>query len=57
MVTGKTPVVEWDNSKPTTIPFRMVSTDKIKDELGFKPQNTFEDGIRETIEWFKENDK
>ena len=31
---------------------RMVSTDRIKDELGFKPSYTFEEGIAETIEWY-----
>ena len=52
-VTGKSPIVEWDNSKPTTIPYRMVSTERITSELGFKPNYSFEDGIRETIEWYK----
>ena len=56
-VTGKTPKVEWDNSKPTTIPFRSCSTDRIKKELGFKPNYTFEQGIKETVDWFKENNK
>jgi len=54
--TGKTPNVEWDNSKPTTIPFRMVSTERITKELGFKPDYTFEEGMKETVEWYKEND-
>ena len=54
-VTGKTPQVEWDNSKPTTIPFRSCSTDRISKELGFKPKYTFEEGIRETVEWYLEN--
>ena len=53
--TGKTPKVEWDNSKPTTIPFRMVSTERITNELGFKPDYTFEDGMRETVDWYLEN--
>ena len=34
-VSGLTPKIVWDNSKPTTIPFRMVSTEKINN-LGFK---------------------
>lgn len=51
-VSGLTPEIVWDNSKPTTIPFRMVDTQKIND-LGFKPTYTFEEGISETIEWFK----
>ncbi len=51
-VTDKNPKVEWDNSKPTTIPFRSCSTERIQKELGFKPNYTFENGIEETVEWF-----
>ena len=54
-VTGKTPKVEGDNSKPTTIPFRACSTERIKTELNFKPIYTFESGIRKTIEWYENN--
>ena len=39
---GKTPDVQWDNSKPTTIPFRSCSTERIETELGFKPDYTFD---------------
>jgi GDP-L-fucose synthase len=56
-VTGKTPEVIWDDSKPTTIPFRAVSTDRIKNELGFEPKYSFEEGIKETIEWYIQNEK
>jgi GDP-L-fucose synthase len=52
-VTGKTPEIVWDNTKPTTIPYRAVSTDRIQNELGFKPKYTFEEGIKETIEYYK----
>ena len=51
-VTKQTPQVEWDASKPTTIPFRAVSTERIQNELGFKPSYTFEEGMKETIDWF-----
>ena len=54
-VSGLSPNIVWDNSKPTTIPFRMVSTDRINNELGFKPQYTFKQGIEETISWYKSN--
>jgi GDP-L-fucose synthase len=54
-VTGKNPEVIWDESKPTTIPFRAVSVDRIKNELGFNSKYTFEEGIKETIEWCNEN--
>lgn len=54
-VTENTPEVIWDNSKPTTIPFRAVSTERIQSELGFEPTYSFEEGMRETINWYKEN--
>lgn len=56
-VTGKTPHVIWDESKPTTIPFRAVSIDRIKNELGFDSEYTFEEGIKETVEWYIKNEK
>jgi GDP-L-fucose synthase len=51
-VTGNTPEVIWDDSKPTTIPFRAVSTERIQNELGFKPTYSFEEGMKETIDWY-----
>ncbi len=51
--TKKSPKIIWDNSKPTTIPFRMVSTERITNELGFYPEYTFEQGIEKTVEWYK----
>jgi GDP-L-fucose synthase len=55
-MSGKFPDVEWDNSKPTTIPFKLSNIDRIQNELGFEPKYTFRDAIQETIEWYKEND-
>jgi GDP-L-fucose synthase len=54
-VTGKNPEVIWDETKPTTIPFRAVSTERIQNELGFKPTYTFEEGMKETIDWYTKN--
>lgn len=56
-VTDKNPEINWDDSKPTTIPFRAVSTERIKNELGFIPKYTFEQGIKETIDWYIKNEK
>jgi len=53
--TGKNPEVIYDETKPTTIPFRMVSTERLTNELGFTPSYTFEEGIQETVNWYKEN--
>ena len=53
--TNKNPEVIYDETKPTTIPFRMVSTERLTNELGFTPSYTFEEGIQETVNWYKEN--
>lgn len=50
--TNKTPDVIFDSTKPTTIPFRMVSTERLKNELGFELSYSFDEGIKETIEWY-----
>lgn len=52
-ISGLNPKITWDDSKPTTIPFRAVSTRRINTELGFTPTHTFEQGIKETIEWYQ----
>lgn len=53
--TNKSPKVIWDESKPTTIPFRMVCTDRLNNELGFKPSYTFDQGMQETVDWYIKN--
>lgn len=53
--TDITPEVFYDESKPTTIPFRMVSTERLENELGFEKKYSFEEGIKETVDWFKKN--
>jgi len=53
--TGKSPKVVYDETKPTTIPFRMVDTQRITHELGFKSKWTFEEGIQKTVNWYLEN--
>ena len=30
---------------------------KIREELGYKPSVTFEEGIQKTIDWYKENEE
>jgi GDP-L-fucose synthase len=53
--TNKDPKVFYNETKPTTIPFRMVNTERLEKELGFKKQYSFEKGISETVNWYKEN--
>jgi nucleoside-diphosphate-sugar epimerase len=47
------PTIEWDNSKPTTIPYKVSSIERLQNELDFKPDYTFEQGIKETMEWYE----
>jgi len=49
--------VEFDASKPTTIPFRMVDTSKAKEILGFEPEVSLEDGLKDTVEWYMQTTK
>ena len=44
--------VIYNSSKPTAIPFRMVDTSKAKRVLGFEPSITFEEGIKDTVDWY-----
>jgi len=46
---------EYDESKPVTIQYRALDTSKANDVIGYKPTISFEDGIKETVEWIREN--
>ena len=45
--------VEFDASKPTTIPVRMVNTTKATEILGFRPEISLEEGLFDTVNWYK----
>lgn len=44
--------IVWDKSKPDGQPRRRVSAQKAKKEFGFKAETPFEEGLKETIDWF-----
>jgi len=46
--------VQYDRSKPTMIPKRMIDISLAKEKLGFEPKVSLQDGIKRTIEWYKE---
>tara|TARA_R110000824_G_scaffold54557_6_gene150565 strand:- start:7519 stop:8496 length:978 start_codon:yes stop_codon:yes gene_type:complete len=46
--------IEWDTSKPTGDARRVFDMSRA-DKLGFKPQISIEEGIKNTIEWYLEN--
>ncbi len=44
--------LQFDTTKPSTIPFRMVDTSKAERLLGFKPCVTLADGLTDTVRWY-----
>jgi GDP-L-fucose synthase len=47
--------IVWDPTKPDGQPRRMLDTSKALRELGWKARIGFEDGLRETVEWYERN--
>jgi GDP-L-fucose synthase len=47
--------IVWDTSKPNGQPRRMLDVSRAKEKFGFTAQMKFEDGLRNTIEWFVAN--
>ena len=46
--------VQYDSSKPTMIPKRMIDISLAKEKLGFEPKVSLQDGIHKTVQWYKE---
>ena len=46
--------VQYDSSKPTMIPKRMIDISLAKEKLGFEPKVSLQDGIKRTVEWYRE---
>jgi len=47
--------VIWDKTKPDGQPRRMLDTSRALREFGWKAQIGFEEGLRETIDWYERN--
>ena len=45
----------WDTSRPNGQPRRMLDVSRAKEYFGFEAQTSFEEGLQNTIEWFREN--
>ena len=56
-VTGGKGIIIWDESKPDGRPRRMLDTPKACEEFGFKAKTGFREGLRRTIDWYKENNE
>jgi GDP-L-fucose synthase len=47
----------WDPSKPNGQPRRGLDTTRAEKYFGFKAEVKFEEGLRNTIEWYRQNRK
>lgn len=47
--------IKWEVEKPNGQPRRCVSIEMAKREIDFKPQISLDDGLKRTIDWYKEN--
>ncbi len=45
----------WDTTKPNGQPRRKLDTSRAIERFGFKAQMSFEEGMDQTIKWFREN--
>jgi GDP-L-fucose synthase len=54
-LTGFTGELVWDTTKPNGQPRRVIDTSRAEQYFGFRAPTPFEDGLRQTIEWYREH--
>jgi GDP-L-fucose synthase len=54
-VTDFTGEIRWDTSKPDGQPRRVLDTTRAAHEFDFQAATSFEDGLRTTVDWFREH--
>lgn len=55
-VTGFTGTTEWDTSKPDGTPQKLLDVSKLA-EVGWTAQISLDDGMRSTVQWYRDNGK
>lgn len=53
--TGFKGKITWDTTKPNGQPRRALDVSRARERFGFNAPTPFDEGIRETIAWFREN--
>lgn len=53
--TGFTGDIEWDTTKPNGQPRRCLDVSRAEREFGFRATTKFDEGLQETIEWYRKN--
>jgi GDP-L-fucose synthase len=56
-LTGFTGQVIWDATKPNGQPRRQLYVGRAEDYFGFRASTTFEEGLRRTIDWYRQQGK
>lgn len=56
-LTGFQGRIVWDTARPNGQPRRCLDTTRAWREFGFRATTSFEDGLRKTIAWFRQNRK
>jgi len=54
-LTGFKGEIVWDTTKPDGQPRRCLDTSKAYKEFGFKAKTPFEEGLKKTIKWYRDN--
>jgi GDP-L-fucose synthase len=54
-LTGFKGQIRWDPSKPDGQPRRRLDVSRAKKLFGFETQRTFDEGLKKTIDWFRQN--
>ncbi len=54
-ITGFQGEVEWDSDRPDGQARRMFDVSKAKSEMGFSCKTSLRDGLRRTVDWYREN--
>ena len=54
-LTGFTGQIIWDTSKPNGQPRRRLNVERAEREFGFRAQVNFEEGLRRTIDWYRDH--
>lgn len=52
-LTGFESKIVWDTTKPNGQPRRKLDTSRAKAQFGFEARTSFEEGLRQTIEWYR----
>jgi GDP-L-fucose synthase len=54
-VTDYSGEIRWDTTKPDGQPRRVLDTTRAREEIGFRASTSFTDGLRATVDWFRQH--